>query len=283
MSFRLNFDLSFNFPPPPPRSGGAHDQSRTPPVHGHDNRIPRRGLPGWWQTARQHPHFALRIIYLVTAVIGFTLDNVLLANVLYWYPVIDLHQVALAPLIVGFFWQILVLCGPRLFPRRTIPNWLIALIETIGYLMFLALFAGSITDDRSFDTGRSHRWQFTLLTYDSAVWVALCLLNITLAVQCYVQGWRNVRPERATCEHCGSTHVKGKGPAAHDEEALGGSEAGDAEGEAGPSGHAVPEPYRDEVEREEGEAGPSEQAAPEPHRGEVNIGQGESRKSIVEN
>ncbi|KAL9017280.1 MAG: hypothetical protein Q9185_005401 [Variospora sp. 1 TL-2023] len=250
MSFRLHFDLSFNFPPPPPRSGGTRDQSRTPPVHGQNNRIPRTGSPGWWQTARHHPHFALRIIYLVTAVIGFTLDSVLLANVGYWHPVIDLHRVALAPLIVGFFWQIIILCGPRLFPRRTIPNWLIALIETIGYLMFLALFAGSITDDRSFDTGGSQRWQFTLLT----------LLNITLAVQCYVQGWRN-----------------GKGPAAHDEEALGGSEAGDAEGEAGPSGYAVPEPYRDEVEREEGEAGPSEQAMPEPHRGEVNIGQGESR------
>ncbi|KAI4147078.1 MAG: hypothetical protein LQ341_001881 [Variospora aurantia] len=173
------------------------------------------------------------MIYLVTALIGFTLDNVLLANFGDRYPVTDLHRVALAPLIVGFFWQIIVLCGPRLFPRRTIPNWLIALIETIGYLMFLALFAGSITDDLSFDT--------------------------------------------ATCEHCGSTHVKGKGPAAHDEEALRGSEAGDAEGEAGPSGYAVSEPYRDEVEREEGEAGPSEQAMPEPHRGELNIGQGESR------
>ncbi|KAL8987646.1 MAG: hypothetical protein Q9177_003168 [Variospora cf. flavescens] len=210
------------------------------------------------------------MIYLVTAVIGFILDNVLLANFGYGYSVINILQTALAPLIVGFLWQIIVLCGPRLFPRRTIPNWLIALLETIGYLMFLALFAGSITaiyDDRPFDTGRLHLWQFVLLT----------VLNITLAVQCYVQGWRNVRPKRATCEHCGSTHVKGKGPAAHDEEALRGREAGDAESEAGPSGYAVSEPYRDEAEREEGEAGPSEQAVPEPHRGEVNIGQGESR------
>lgn len=45
--------------------------------------------------------------------------------------------------------------------------------------MFLALFAGSITaiyDDRPFDTGRLHLWQFVLLTYDSAVWVALWYL-----------------------------------------------------------------------------------------------------------
>lgn len=96
MSFRLNFDLSFNFPPPPPRS-------HTPPLRGQDNERPRRGRPGWWQTARQHPHFALRMIYLVTAVIGFILDNVLLANFGYGYSVINILQTALAPVSLLYY------------------------------------------------------------------------------------------------------------------------------------------------------------------------------------
>lgn len=80
-------------------------------------------------------------------------------------------------LTIGFLWQTLILFHTRLFPRRrtnSIPNWLIALVETLGYLTFLALLVGNglaIREDGGGDTFTL--WQIMLITYDSAVWVAL--------------------------------------------------------------------------------------------------------------
>lgn len=101
MSFRLNFDLSLSFPSPPPRSDDdMHNQpspTSTTPVQGQDD-DGRRRPQGWWRTARQHPHFVLRVIYLVTTLMGLILDTVLLSNIgYYYYAVVSLHQTALVP------------------------------------------------------------------------------------------------------------------------------------------------------------------------------------------
>ncbi|KAI4085850.1 MAG: hypothetical protein LQ344_008081 [Seirophora lacunosa] len=180
MSFRLNFDLSLSFPSPPPRSDDDmrnQPQPTTTPAQGQDD-DGRRRPQGWWRTARQHPHFVLRVIYLVATLMGLILDTVLLSNIgYYYYAVVSLHQTALVPLTIGFLWQTLILFHTRLFPRRrtnSIPNWLIALVETLGYLTFLALLVGNglaIREDGGGDTFTL--WQIMLITYDSAVWVAL--------------------------------------------------------------------------------------------------------------
>lgn len=78
----------------------------------------------------------------------------------------------------------------------------------------------------------------------------LSLVNAILALQCYAQGWKNVRPKRAVCPDCERGHDKGKGKAIagdDDDEAL----LGDVEGEAGPSEQVAPASYRDQEENGE--------------------------------
>lgn len=94
MSFRLNFDLSFSFPPPPPRS------RKSPPASDHASdgsaEETKSGVRGWWQTAQQHPHFSLRLLYFLTSVAGIILGNIVLSDVWHYYTVVDVHRTALA-------------------------------------------------------------------------------------------------------------------------------------------------------------------------------------------
>ncbi|KAL8750821.1 MAG: hypothetical protein Q9184_006283 [Pyrenodesmia sp. 2 TL-2023] len=245
MSFHFNLDLSLAFPPPPPRSRTQNNLPETKNTH--DAPENKKGLPGWLQTARQHPHYSPRLFYLIAALIGIILENVVLANISWYSNVNDVHRSAFGPLILGLLWQPLTLFSPRLFRGRQIPNWAIALVETIGCLAFLALIIGNtmaINDDQRYRSSFNLP-QVMLVTYASAIWMVLCLLHATLAIQSYAQGWRNVRPKRAVCPHCEGGHGKGKGRASDSEG------EGNGETEAGPSEPRVSERYRDEEERGE--------------------------------
>ena len=147
-------------------------------------------------------------------------------------------------------------------------------------MVFLGLFVGnSIVIGDPHHSRSLGRVDILMLCYDSAVWAILwyvqpvaitcplglrwsrgglvlisqcSLVNGILAVQCYALGWRNVRPKRAVCPDCERVRRKGKGHAADDEELLlGGDEAEEEGGEAGPSGQVEPAQYRDEDDREE--------------------------------
>ncbi|KAL8909227.1 MAG: hypothetical protein Q9171_005145 [Xanthocarpia ochracea] len=262
MSFRFNVDLSLNFPPPPPRSP---TQISSSPDQNRDGRPQemKRGFTGWLQTARRHPRYSLRLLYFITTLAGLIIDNVVLSRLgYYYYDIVDVHRSALGPLIIGLLWQLIIgllwqliiLYDKRLFRGREVPNWAIAIVETLGFMGFLGLFVGNsiVTGDPHHDTSLG-RVDLLMLCYDSAVWAILCLVNGILAVQCYAQGWRNVRPKRAMCSDCERVQGKGKGHAADDEEALlEGDEAEEEEGgEAGPSGQVEPAQYRDEEDRDE--------------------------------
>ncbi|KAL8825343.1 MAG: hypothetical protein Q9170_007829 [Blastenia crenularia] len=250
MSFRFNVDLSFNFPPPPPRSqrrlsASDHDPDRRPEEA-------KNGFAGWLQTARLHPHYSLRLLYFLASLAGIILDNLVLDNVWHVYSAVDIHRTALAPLVIGFLWQIITVFDRRLFRGRQIPNWVIAIVETLGFMAFLALFVGNriVLIDNSEPLALG---EFLLIAYDSAVWIILCLVNGILAVKCYAQGWSNVRSKRAGCPDCDRIHAKGKGHATDEEEALlGDAEPEDERDQAGSSEQAPPTQYRDEVERSEG-------------------------------
>ncbi|KAL8670346.1 MAG: hypothetical protein Q9168_005104 [Polycauliona sp. 1 TL-2023] len=243
MSFRLNFDLSFNFPPPPPRSQRPLLASN----HSGNNASEEtnKGLAGWLHTARLHPGYSLRLLYFLSAIAGIILANLVSINGWGSYQITDIHRSAVAFLVIGLLWQLVTLYDRRLFGGRQIPNWVLSIVETLGFLAFLALFIGNcIAVDNATYLALN---EMLLVAYDSAVWVILCLLHGILAIKCYAQGWRNVRPKRNGCSECGHAHGKGKGRATDDEEALIGSE--NAEGEedqAGPSEQVVS--YRDEVE-----------------------------------
>ncbi|KAL8851868.1 MAG: hypothetical protein Q9221_003190 [Calogaya cf. arnoldii] len=252
MSFRLNFDVSLNFPPPPARSQTpllASDRMRNDSAEGIN-----KGLPGWVQTARLHPRYSLRLLYLLTAIAGIILANLIVGNFSYSWSNVEIHRTALAPLSIGFFWQLVTLYDKRLFHGRQIPNWAIAIVETLGFLAFLALFVVDrleLSDVPNYGSSFASS-EMMLIAYDSAVWIVLCLVHGILAFQCYMQGWRTVRPKRAGCSDCEHGHDKGKGRAADDDEALlGGEEVGSGEAEAGSSEQVTPTPYRDEVERNE--------------------------------
>ncbi|KAL8989116.1 MAG: hypothetical protein Q9169_008429 [Polycauliona sp. 2 TL-2023] len=228
MSFRLNFDLSFNFPPPPPRGQrpllASDDSGNT------SSEEIKTGFPGWLQTARVHPRFSLRLLYFLSAVAGIILDNLVVNNVWHYYRVVDIHQMAFAPLIIGLLWQLITIYDKRLFRGRQLPNWAIAIVETLGFLAFLALFVGN----RIALTDRSEYFalgEMLLIAYDSAVWIILC------------------------CHDCERAHGKGKGHAtdAEDEEEALFSGEGPAceEGQAGSSEQIAPTKYRDEVEGHE--------------------------------
>lgn len=90
MSFRFNVDLSFDFPRPPPRDGNQV------PSPDEDENTPRvkKGWPGWLQTARQHPHYSLRLLYFLACVVGLTLGSVVLNNVWGSYGIRDIHGTA---------------------------------------------------------------------------------------------------------------------------------------------------------------------------------------------
>lgn len=249
MSFRLNFDLSFNFPPPPPRSrksSPASDQASD----GSTGEI-KSGVRGWWQTAEQHPYFSLRLLYFLTSIAGIILGNLVLNDVWHYYSGADIHRTALALVIVGFLWQLLTIYDRRLFQGRQVPNWAIAVVETLGFLAFLALFISNrfmLVDVGDYLA----LGEMLLIAYNSAVWIVLCLVHGILAIKCYIQGARNVRSKRRGCPECGHTHAKGKGHAEGDEEALiGGGEEEGAGGEAGASEQTTSTPYRDEVEGDE--------------------------------
>ncbi|KAL8904085.1 MAG: hypothetical protein Q9207_003512 [Kuettlingeria erythrocarpa] len=265
MSFHFKVDLSLAFPPPPPRS---RTQSPVPsPAHSSDAPQNKKGPAKWMQTARQHPQFNLRRLYFIVALIGIIVGNVALAYIPLYADFTDVHRTALVPLILFLLFQPITLFAPRLFRfRRPIPNWALAIVETLGFLAFLGLIiSNALAIDKRERWGRTtDATDITLTTYDSAVWIALCLLHFTLAIQCYAQGWRNIRPKRESCPHCESGHGKGKGkgPASdhhdHDEEeALLGATSGaeeheDEAPEAGPSEQpVVPERYRDEADRGE--------------------------------
>ncbi|KAL8878345.1 MAG: hypothetical protein Q9192_008471 [Flavoplaca navasiana] len=232
MSFRMNFDISLSFPPPPPRSGRpllASDRSQD-----ESSEEVKRGFPGWLQTARQHPRFSLRLLYFLTAIAGIILVNLVSGNVWHSYRIVDLHRMAFAPLIIGLLWQLITLHDKRLFHGRQVPNWAIAIVETLGFLAYLALFVGNRLEliDES--------------AYYNSSWA--------LAIQCYAQGWRNVRPKRkrVDCADCEHGHSKGKGRAADDEEPLLGSEEPEYQGgQAGPSEQITSTQHRDEVDHNE--------------------------------
>ena len=90
MSFRFNVDLSFDFPRPPPRDGS---QAPSPDQDANTSRI-KKGWPGWLQTARQHPHYSLRLLYFLACIIGLILGTVVLNNVWGDYDIRDIHTTA---------------------------------------------------------------------------------------------------------------------------------------------------------------------------------------------
>ncbi|KAL8918544.1 MAG: hypothetical protein Q9172_005387 [Xanthocarpia lactea] len=252
MSFRFNVDLSFNFPPPPPRSPTRTSSGPNQYPDGEPQEI-KRGFTGWLQTARRRPRYSLRLLYFITALAGLVIDNMVLTCLgYYYYFIVDVHRSALGPLIIGLLWQLITLYDKRLFRGREIPNWAIAIVETLGFMAFLGLFVSNsiVISDPHRNTSLG-RVDILMLCYDSAVWAILCLINGILAVQCYAQGWRNVRPKRAVCRDCERVRGKGKGHAADDEEPLlADNEAEEEDGEAGPSGQAEPAQYRDEEDRD---------------------------------
>ncbi|CAL8583703.1 hypothetical protein XPA_009323 [Xanthoria parietina] len=207
----------------------------------------RKASRGWMQTARRHPNYSLRLLYFLSAIAGIILDNLVIGNVWHSYRMVDIHRMALPPLIIGLLWQLISLYDKRLFHGRQIPNWATATIETLGFLGFLILFIGHrialIDGPRYLAVG-----EMLLLAYDSAVWIILCLVHGILAAKCYAQGLRNLRSRRAGCSECEHGHGKGKGHAADDEEALlVGEEPERQEGEAGSSEQVAPAQYRDDV------------------------------------
>ncbi|KAL8976064.1 MAG: hypothetical protein Q9205_007863 [Flavoplaca limonia] len=227
----MNFDISLSFPPPPPRSGRplpALDQSQED-----SSEEVQRGFAGWLKTARQHPRYSLRLLYFLTAIAGIILVNFVSGNVWHSYRIVEIHRMAFAPLIIGLLWQLITLYDKRLFLGRQVPNWAIAIVETLGFLAYLALFVGNrlaLIDESGYRYGSS----------------------LALAIQCYAQGWRNVRPKRVECPDCEHGHGKGKGLAGDDEEPLLGSEEAEGqEGQAGPSEQIATTQYRDEVDHNE--------------------------------
>ncbi len=97
MSFRFNVDLSFNFPPPPPRSPTRISSAPDQDPDGGPQKI-KRGFAGWLQTARRHPRYSLRLLYFITALAGLIIYNVVLSNLgYYYYYIVDLHRSALGP------------------------------------------------------------------------------------------------------------------------------------------------------------------------------------------
>ena len=91
MSFRFNIDLSFDFPRPPPRDDthtASPDQDANPPQS-------KKGWPGWLQTARQHPHYSLRLLYSLACIMGLILETVVLNNVWGSYDIRDIHSTAI--------------------------------------------------------------------------------------------------------------------------------------------------------------------------------------------
>ncbi|KAI4224953.1 MAG: hypothetical protein L6R36_004267 [Xanthoria steineri] len=257
MSFRLNFDLSLSFPPPPSRSQRPLAGSEQPP---NARQEIKKGFRGWLQTARSHPSYSLRLLYFLSAIAGIILDNLVIGNVWHSYRMVDIHRMALAPLIIGLLWQLISIYDKRLFHGRQIPNWATATVESLGFLGFLTLFVGHrialIDGPRYLALG-----EMLLLAYDSAVWIILwyflfpipslidVLVHGILAAKCHAQGLRNLRSRRAGCSECEHGHGKGKGHAADDEEALlGGEEPERQEGEPGPSQQVAPAQYRDDVQ-----------------------------------
>ena len=84
MSFRFNIDLSLSFPPPPPR----HNQPNTLPsttspsqTNDQDGVEPKKGFKSWVQTARRHPQYNLRLLYLITCIIGLVLNTIAVNNI----------------------------------------------------------------------------------------------------------------------------------------------------------------------------------------------------------
>ncbi len=95
MSFRLNFDLSLSFPPPPSRSQRPLHGADQPPNAG--SQEIKKGFSGWMQTARRHPNYSLRLLYFLSAIAGIILDNLVIGNVWHSYRMVDIHRMALPP------------------------------------------------------------------------------------------------------------------------------------------------------------------------------------------
>ena len=90
MSFRFNIDIGFDFPRPPPRDGtqSTHpDQDASP----HQS---KKCWSSWLQTARQHRHYSLRLLYFLACIIGLILETVVLNNVWGDYDIRDIHSTA---------------------------------------------------------------------------------------------------------------------------------------------------------------------------------------------
>lgn len=184
-------------------------------------------------------------------------------------------------LIVGFIWQFLNLYALRLFHGRRIPNWLIAVVETLGFGGSLALVTlGNIAvkDAENYNYSGLDMVDVTFMAYDSSVWIVLwyvsslwptvwetssyvvevkkgvtglwtdtsnSLVHAILAIKSYAQGVRNVRSKRAKCLDC--EHAQGTENGNTHEEGDG-ALLGEAAGEAEPSQEATSAPYRDEPE-----------------------------------
>ncbi|KAG7008603.1 hypothetical protein G7Y79_00005g017440 [Physcia stellaris] len=225
MSFRFNIDLSLSFPPPPPR----HNQPNPLAPH-----LPRpKSTVKMVLSQRKaskagyRPRASTR-----NTIFAYSVNNI-------WsYRVNDVASGAFVFLIGGLLWQLLNLEAVRLFHGRQIPNWLIAVVETVGFGGFLTM---TVLEILAVD--ESTRYSYSpigvmdamMVAYDSGAWIVCCLLNAILAIQAYAQGG----------------HGKGKGKdhaGGEEEEALLGEAENEAESEAGPSGEAPEASYRDEPE-----------------------------------
>lgn len=78
-------------------------------------------------------------------------------------------------LVVGFFWQFLTLYDKRLFRGRQLPNWAIAVMETLGYVAFLVLLVSNAVaiDARRPYGDLANPDEMMLVIYASAVWIIL--------------------------------------------------------------------------------------------------------------
>ena len=77
---------------------------------------------------------------------------------------------------VGLVWQLVTLYDVRLFRGHQVPNWLVAVVETVGFGGFAALIVLvnlAVEDQERYGYSRLEAVNLMKVAYDSSVWV-LC-------------------------------------------------------------------------------------------------------------
>ncbi|KAL8832111.1 MAG: hypothetical protein Q9191_000468 [Dirinaria sp. TL-2023a] len=202
MVFRFNLTIEI----PASSSFADGDKNSLAPAQPTPALASNNEKPGLLQSARCHPRFSLRVLATIAVVAGLILNSIVQQN--FWdYSIRDLCSVAFPLLCISLIWHPLEVYWRRLF-KRPIPNWLLILVDTLGFVAFLVLFIGSVyvfvDGYRRVDS--ADIGQVVLFTWNTVPWVALLIVDFI----CMVQGARRaVRDRRiGRCPNC-KDHVRG--------------------------------------------------------------------------